>query len=138
MATTENTASSFAADCIAEGFPFECSCGEQFTNVYAASTCKKCRTYSVWGYTKYVTDLRTGEIVYGAEPAEGEFEAALAEAEIRWAEERAEFELEMQMWRQEGELYEAEMQRQREEEARREADEAEDTLWDIQDAMEGC
>ena len=103
--------------------------------MYAASTCKKCRTYSVWGYTKYVTDLRTGEIVYGAEPAEGEFEAALAEAEIRWAEERAEFELEMQMWRQEGDLYETELQRQREEAARRQSEEEEDQMWDEQERL---
>ena len=114
---------------------FECCCGEQFSSACAASTCKKCRTYSVWGYTKYVTDLRTGETVYGAEPTEGEFEAALAEAEIRWAEERAEFELEMQMWRQEGDLYETELQRQREEAARRQSEEEEDQMWDEQERL---
>jgi len=135
MATTDYTPSAFAADSIAAGYPFECCCGENFSSVYAASTCKKCRTYTVWGYTKYVTDLRNGEIVYGEEPAEGEFEAALAEAEIRWAEEREELEMEMQMWRQEGELYEAEMQRQREEAEQRRAEEEEDILWDEQERL---
>lgn len=135
MTNTDYTPSAFAAESIAAGYPFECCCGEHFSSAYAASTCKKCRTYSVWGYTKYVTDLRSGEIVYGEEPAEGEFEAALAEAEIRWAEEREELELEMQMWRQEGELYEAEMQRQREEAEQRRAEEEEDILWDEQERL---
>ncbi|MEC8482511.1 MAG: hypothetical protein VXY99_01720, partial [Pseudomonadota bacterium] len=98
-----------------QGYHFECCCGEQFNNVDAASTCKKCRNYSVWGYTKYVIDLRTDEVVYGNFPTEEEYKAALACAELRWEEERRQWEFDIQMWQQEGELYEAEMQRQREE-----------------------
>jgi hypothetical protein len=118
-----------------QGYHFECCCGEQFNNVAAASTCKKCRNYSVWGYTKYVIDLRTGEVVWGTMPTDEEYAAQVARMEPIWEEERQQLQFEIQMWRQEGELYEAEMQRQREEAARRQAEEEEDILWDEQERL---
>ena len=118
-----------------QGYHFECCCGEQFNCVDAASTCKKCRNYSVWGYTKYVIDLRTDEVVHGELPTEEEYAEAVALAEERWEEERKQVEFEIQMWREEGELYEAEMKRRQEEEARRRSEEEEDILWDEQDRL---
>ena len=135
MASTVYTPSAFAVSSSAEGFPFECSCGEQYSSIHAAYTCRKCRNYCVFGYCTHVVDLRTGEVVAGKEPTEAEWAEAKEEAEQRWAEERAELELQEQMWRQEGELYEAEMQRRRdeEEEARQEAEE--DALWELQERL---
>ena len=118
-----------------DGYHFGCSCGEQYNSITAAYHCRKCRNYCVFGYWTHVVDLRTGEVVAGEEPTEAEYAEAAAAAEERWAEERAALELEMQMWRQEGELYEAEMQRQREEAARRQAEEEEDILWDVQERL---
>ena len=118
-----------------QGYHFECCCGEQFNNVAAASTCKKCRNYSVWGYTKYVIDLRTEEVVHGKLPTKEEYKAAEACAELRWEEERRQLDYDIQMWRQEGELYEAEMQRQQEAEAEQQQEEAEDILWDEQERL---
>ena len=135
MATTDYTPSAFAADSIAAGYPYGCSCGEQYNSVHAAYTCRKCRNYCVFGYCTHVVDLRTGEVVAGKEPTEAEWAEAKEETEQRWAEERAELELQEQMWRQEGELYEAEMQRRRdeEEEARQEAEE--EALWELQERL---
>ena len=135
MNATAIPVSSYIADSIAEGFCFECSCGELYSSVTAAVGCRKCRSYHVFGYCTHVVDLRTGEVVAGKEPTEAEWAEAKEEAEQRWAEERAELELQEQMWRQEGELYEAEMQRRRDEEeaARQEAEE--DALWELQERL---
>ena len=62
---------------------FECCCGERFNNVGSASVCKKCRTYSVWGYTKYVINIETDEVVHGELPTDEEYAAAEAEAAAR-------------------------------------------------------
>ena len=126
---TLTTASSF------DGYHFGCSCGEQYNSITAAYHCRKCRNYCVFGYCTHVVDLRTGEVVAGEEPSQEEYAAKVAEMEPIWAEERRQLQLEMQMWRQEGELYEAEMQRQREEAARRQAEEEEDILWDVQERL---
>ena len=61
---------------------FECCCGERFNNVGAASVCKKCRNYSVWGYTKYVINTETDEVVHGELPTDEEYAAAEAAAVI--------------------------------------------------------
>ena len=34
---------SFRTEAIAEGYVFECSCGELYNNIAAASSCRKCR-----------------------------------------------------------------------------------------------
>lgn len=69
---------------------FECCCGERFNNVAAASVCKKCRNYSMWGYTKYVINTETDEVVYGVMPTDDEEAAASAAATKRWEEEARE------------------------------------------------
>ena len=120
---------------IARGFVFECSCGERFKTISSASVCKKCRTYSIFGSTRYVVDLRTDEIVYGEEPTEEEIRQAEAEAEARWQAEQLELEREIQMWKKEGEIYEAEMEKQRQERLKLEAEQEEDRIWDIQDKL---
>jgi len=111
---------------------FECCCGERFNNVRAASTCKKCRHYSVWGYTKYVVNTLTDEVAYGKMPSDEEYAEAAAAAEKRWAEEQAE-------WQQQRE--EDERRWWEQEEAAKQAaakvavETAEDRLWDVQDQL---
>ncbi len=110
---------------------FECCCGERFNNVVAASHCKKCRNYSVWGYTRYVVNTLTEEVVYGDMPSDEEYAEATAAAEQRWAREQAE-------WQQ---LQEEDAQHRCDELAEEIRQEwwdqldAEEELWDIQDRL---
>ena len=120
---------------ITRGFIFECCCGERFKTVSSASVCKKCRTYSVWGTTKYVINIETDEVVYGEIPSDEEYQIASDEAEKRWEEERLELEKQTQMWLKEGEIYEAEMEKQRQERLKMEAEQEEDRVWDVQDKL---
>jgi hypothetical protein len=77
---------------VERGYIFECCCGERFRSVRWASTCKKCRNYSVWGYTKYVIDIITGDVVHGNFPTTAEYEAQEALAAAGWEEEKRQFE----------------------------------------------
>ena len=129
---------SFRTEAIADGYVFECSCGELYNNVAAAYSCRKCRNYCVFGYCTHVTNIQTVRVVAGEVPSEEEYKKAYAYAEAKWEEERAEYEFEKQMWAQQGELYEAEMQRQREEAEHAAAELHEDQLWDIQDRLMGA
>ena len=114
---------------------FECCCGERYNNVGAASVCKKCRSYSVWGYTKYVVNTLTDEVVCGVMPTDEEYAAAEAAAVIRWEEEAKEFEEMKQAWDAEQKWLE-EVARRGEEQAAKEAAEAEeDRLWDMQENL---
>ena len=79
---------SYIADSIKEGFFFECCCGEQYNSVAAAASCRKCRSYSVFGWCTHVTDLRSGEVVWGEEPSKEEYEAQAEIARQKWEEER--------------------------------------------------
>lgn len=49
---------------IAEGYAFECGCGELYNSIPAAWGCRKCRKYlSLERYTaREVIDLRTGKV----------------------------------------------------------------------------
>ena len=125
--------SSYVTDAIKDGYCFECSCGELFNSVGAACNCRKCRNYCVFGYCTHVVDIRTGEVVAGEKPSAEEYEVARVGAEARWAEEKAELDLYVQMCEKKGELYEAEMQRQGEE-ARLDL---EDQHYAIQDKLMG-
>ena len=116
---------------------FECTCGERFNNAFAASHCKKCRNYSVWGYTKYVINIETDEVVHGEIPTDEEYAAAEAAAVIRWEEEAKEFE-EMKKASEAEQEWLEEVARRGEEQAAREAAEAEeDRLFELQDKMLG-
>ncbi len=132
---THSIHSTFRMDAIADGYVYECSCGELYKGLFGAAHCRKCRTYCVFGYCTHVTDIRTGEVVWGEVPSQAAFNAAAIEAEARWAEERAQLEFTRQMWAQEGELYEAEMERQRVEAQRVAAELLEDQLYAIQDSL---
>ena len=127
----------FRTNAIADGSVFECSCGELYNRVDAAYNCRKCRKYCVFGYCTHVTNIQTGRVVAGEVPSDEEYEEARWYAETRWAQEKEEFEFQMQMWRQEGELYEAEMARRQEEAERAAAELHEDQLWFIQDRLSG-
>ena len=78
----------YIADSIAEGFCFECSCGELYSSVTAAAGCRKCRSYCVFGYCTHVVDIRSGEVVWGEEPSKEEYEAQAEIARQKWEEER--------------------------------------------------
>ena len=111
---------------------FECCCGERFNNVRAASVCKKCRSYSVWGYTKYVVNVKTDEVVYGTMPSDEEYKSQEALAEERWAEEQAE-------WQQQRDEEDSRWYLAQEAKAQAAAkvatESAEDRLWAIQDRL---
>ena len=121
------------------GYIFECCCGERFNNVAAASVCKKCRTYSVWGYTKYVINIETDEVVHGELPTDEEYADAAAAAEQRWCDELAD-EIRQEWWDQldaeEAEGLE-QLRMQAEEAAKLQQETEEDRLWEEQDRMMG-
>ena len=118
----------YYATLIAEGWFYECACGEAFAHVHHAAACRKCRNYTWAGYCTHVTDVRTGAVVWGQRPTEEEDRAAEAAYNARMAEERAEIE------RLEAE-YQAELRAaiQLAEEEAEWASEA--PLWDIQDRL---
>lgn len=129
--------STWRDDAIAEGYVYECACGEHYNSVQAAATCRKCRVYTYQGYCTHVVDIRTNEVVWGEVPTAEEQEAAAMEWESMRAIEQKERELEAQMWAREGELYEAEMERRAEEELQQRREEEEDQQWYIQDLLMG-
>ena len=51
---------------------FECSCGERFNSIQAATTCSKCRTYSFGNTCLYVENRETGVLVWGKYPTHEE------------------------------------------------------------------
>ena len=127
----------YLSNSIADGYVYECSCGELYKDVVAAYSCRKCRTYCVFGWCTHVVDIRTDAVVWGTEPSAEEYEVACVRAETKWEEERAEMEFNRQMWAQEGEIYELEMERRRKaEEMQRSIDEL-DFYYAIQDDLMG-
>ena len=121
---------SFRETAIADGFVFECSCGELYCDVDAAYSCRKCRNYCVFGYCTHVVDISTGNVVAGEVPEYEEYERARKYAEAKWAEERRFMD-----------NYEAEMAAIEALEAELAAAAAlevyEDSLWEIQDRLMG-
>ena len=114
-------------------YPYGCSCGEQYRAVHYAAACRKCRTYSLGGRCLYVTDERTGEIVWGRLPTEEEVAEYEAQAEV----EREEWLNELAYLKGEGERYERLEAERREAEAQAERELLEDILFDIQDGLMG-
>jgi len=110
------------------GFYFECACGEQYREVQAAARCRKCRTYTYFGYCTHVTDTRTGEVVWGEEPTEEQEEQARVAHEQRMEQEREWLKEEEARWEAERQQYFL----QKELEA---AELAEDQMWDIQERL---
>ena len=123
-------ADSYYTRAIAEGYIYECSCGEMYNNADAAYHCRKCRNYCVFGYCTHVTDVRTNKVVLGRVPTREELSAAMLEAAIRWEEER----LELAQWMAEDEAAREEEDR---EEELRELEETEEEYWELQDKMSG-
>lgn len=109
---------SYLADSIAEGFCFECSCGELYSSVTAAAGCRKCRNYCVFGYCTHVTDVRCGEVVWGEEPSQEEYEAQAKIAQQQWELEREYLDMMERKYREErGEQEEWEVYETKAEEA---------------------
>ena len=135
--TTLTDTGDYWADAITDGYVYQCSCGELYSDKLAAYSCRKCRKYCVFGRCTHVVDIKTGKVVMGTEPTKEAYEEARVAAEAQWAEEKAELERWLQMRNEEGPLYEAEMQR-REEAARAAAAEAKlASEWAIQDRLMG-
>ncbi len=109
-------------------FPFECACGENYRMIHNAVHCRKCRNYTWAGRCTHVTDLTTGQIVWGRVPTAEEDAEAKARWELESAAERAWLAAE-----------EAEWEKSRLAAIARQAlaaDEyAEDILWGIQDTL---
>ena len=125
------------ADAIADGFVFECSCGELYCDVNAAYSCRKCRNYCVFGYCTHVVDISSGDLVAGEVPEYEEYEAARVIAEAKWAEEKAALDLYAQRCAGEGELYEAELTRLAGVAALKASELAEDIAYATQDKLMG-
>jgi len=113
-------------------YHFECCCGERFKTAQHGAWCKKCSSYSVWGYTKYVIDTRTNEVVHGEMPTEKEYKAAEAQAVIRWKAEQEYCEREIASYRKEEFDASEERSSLDEEEARLDAMCA---MWDEQERL---
>jgi len=122
---------------IADGFVYECSCGELYSSVDAAYSCRKCRTYCVFGYCTHVVDISTGNLVAGEVPDYEEYVAAEARASAKWAEEKAALDLYAQMLAKEGDLYSKEMQRRADVAALAARELAEDIAYGVQDKLMG-
>mgnify|MGYP004393695383 CR=1 FL=1 len=91
MSNSTSSLPTYVINAIAAGYSFECPCGELLRSIAAARTCRKCRSYSHFG-GRYVTNVATGELVYGTVPSEEEWAQAklnAAAAEAREAEESA-------------------------------------------------
>ena len=127
----------FRQSAIADGFTYECSCGELYCSVDAAYSCRKCRDYCVFGYCTHVVDISTGNVVAGEVPEYEEYQRAVAYAEAKWAEEKAELDLYAQMLAKEGDLYSAEMQRRADVAALAARELAEDIAYGVQDKLMG-
>ena len=121
---------SFRESAIADGFVFECSCGELYCDVDAAYSCRKCRNYCVFGYCTHVVDISTGNVVAGEVPEYEEYERARKYAEAKWAEERRLMDNWEEIQAEERRAAEAALKVAAEEERM-------DRLWEIQDRMMG-
>ena len=115
-------ATDYRVNAIADGYVYECSCGELYNSVYAADTCRKCRNYCVFGYCTHVVDIRTGEVVAGEEPTAEAYAEAQKRAEAEWAAEQKSID----NWLQSVRNYEAHKQQQV-------VEQAEDIAYSIQD-----
>jgi hypothetical protein len=73
----------YRTSAIADGYIYECSCGELYRAVGVAKHCRKCRTYTERGMCTRVDNIETGEVVYDLESVlvrrEAEEKAARAE-----------------------------------------------------------
>ena len=58
------TQSPYIVKAIANGYNFECSCGELYKSVAIARACRKCRTYTEQGRCTAVYDLSKSEFAW--------------------------------------------------------------------------
>ena len=135
--TTLTDTGDYWADAITDGYVYQCSCGELYSDMVVAYSCRKCRKYCVFGSCTHVVDITSGKVVMGTKPTQEAYAEAKEVAEARWAEEKAELDLWIQMHNEEGPLYEAEMQRQEEAAAIAVAEAKLDNVWAIHDKMMG-
>ena len=58
------TQSSYIVKAIANGYNFECSCGELYKSMEVARACRKCRTYVEQGRCTAVYNVSKGELAW--------------------------------------------------------------------------
>jgi len=107
-------------------YPFECACGENFRMIHHARHCRKCRHYTAFGHCTHVTDLTTGQVVWGEEPTPEEYALAALEWESMLAIHQREMEADKERRDDARAEWDAARERER-------VEMAEDQLWDIQD-----
>ena len=56
--------SDYLVRAIADGYVFECSCGELHNTFNSAKHCRKCRVYTKWETCTRVVNVETGETLY--------------------------------------------------------------------------
>ena len=88
MSNTTSTLPTYVINAIANGYRFECPCGELLRTVELARTCRKCRKYSYFP-GRYVTNRETDELVFGTLPSDEEIKEAYAAAAVQEAAEAA-------------------------------------------------
>jgi hypothetical protein len=136
-AAIATTVPAYITSAIADGYIYECACGELYKMAAGALCCRKCRNYCAFGYCTHVVDITTGEVVAGTEPTAEEAAEAQELAEARWAEEREEWQHQLALMQGEGELYEQIMAERAAEAAIAAANLAMDNHYAIQDELMG-
>ena len=136
-AATVTTVPAYLTSAIADGYIYECACGELYKMAAGALCCRKCRNYCVFGYCTHVVDITTGEVVAGTEPTAAEYEEAVVLAEANRAEEREEWEHQLALMQGDGELYEQIMAKRAAEAVTAACNLAMDNHYAIQDELSG-
>ena len=77
-ATTTPTYFNWIADCIHEGYVWECPCGEHYRSMLDAAHCRKCRVYAPLFAGEWVHNIKTGEAL-GQMPTPNEMTIRLEE-----------------------------------------------------------
>jgi hypothetical protein len=130
ITSTITSAENYYVKCVADGYYYECACGEMYNSIDAAASCRKCRNYCVFGYCTHVIDVRDSSVAAGIEPSKEEYEEAAIIAEAEWARESAE----LNLWRAQDAAADAAAAAAKEE---LRIERAEKAVWDIQDNLMG-
>jgi len=92
MSNVINTVPAYILESAANGYPFECGCGEMYKSDVAAISCRKCRTYLmdedfVDRCVTFWTESGESRVIWGTD-RDAERAAAAREAEMLAAAQR--------------------------------------------------
>jgi hypothetical protein len=92
MSNAINTVPAYILESAANGYPFECGCGEMYKSDVAAISCRKCRTYLMdedfaTRCVTFWTESGESRVIWGTDRA-AERAAAALEAELLAAASR--------------------------------------------------